>query len=191
LIKLDEANEDFPKSKGLTCDDHFAGDEDEEDDLGLVQPIDEAGKELGLVAAELRVAGVEALEAQAEADVDAAHDVLDLEVHELGAEAELLDDARVLAGGEARVVLGLGARAHHLARAEDEGGGARRADAHDHGREPLRVVLGVARVQRDLLQLQLAAQVHRAHDVSGRRKRDKEIFSWCGHVASAFYYKSF
>ena len=80
--------------------------------------------------------------------------------------AELLNDARVFAGGEARVVLALGARAHHLARAEYERGGARRTYAHDDGRETLRIVLGIARIQSDLLQLERAAQIYCAHNVS-------------------------
>ena len=71
------------------------------------------------------------LQTDGELDVARADDVLDLELRELGVEAQLLHDARVLARREARVVLGLRARDDHLARGEDERGRLGVADAHD------------------------------------------------------------
>ena len=76
-----------------------------------------------------------------------------------------MNDAREFARGEARVVLALGAHAHHLARAEYDRGGARRTYAHDDGAETLRSVLGIGRIHSDLLHTQQAAQIHCAHDV--------------------------
>ena len=78
------------------------------------------------------------------------------------------------------MLLRLGARHDHLPRAEDEGGGLGLADAHDDGGESLRVVLGVACVQCDRLEVELAAEVARRDDVlqdgtqravAGRRKK--------------------
>ena len=103
-----------------------------------------------------------------ELDVAGADDVLDFEVGELGVEAEFLDDARVLAASEFAVVLRLRARHDHLARGEDERGRLGLADAHDDRGETLRVVLGVARVQRDGLEVEAAVEVHGRDDVSER-----------------------
>ncbi|RNA16604.1 hypothetical protein BpHYR1_011530 [Brachionus plicatilis] len=103
----------------LTSNDHFAGDKNQQHHFGLVQPVNQAGKQLGLVAAELRVTSVKALEAQTKAHVNAAHNVLNFEVHELGRKAQLLNDARILSGRQSRVLLALGSGAHHFARAEN------------------------------------------------------------------------
>eukprot|EP00324_Dicrateria_rotunda_P000010 CAMPEP_0206164080 /NCGR_PEP_ID=MMETSP1474-20131121/14101_1 /ASSEMBLY_ACC=CAM_ASM_001110 /TAXON_ID=97495 /ORGANISM="Imantonia sp., Strain RCC918" /LENGTH=233 /DNA_ID=CAMNT_0053566779 /DNA_START=33 /DNA_END=732 /DNA_ORIENTATION=- len=71
----------------------LARDEDEQHDLGLDHPVDEAGEELGLVGGVQGVLVHDALEAYGEADVDRADHVLDLEVGELGAvEADLLNN---------------------------------------------------------------------------------------------------
>lgn len=77
------------------------------------------------------------LQTDGELDVAGADDVLDLKVRELGIEAKLLDDARVLAGGQLGVVLGLGTGDNHLARGEDQGGGLGLTNTHDNGRETL------------------------------------------------------
>ena len=61
----------------------FPGNEDEEDDARLHHAIDEAGKEFGLVGAELAVREDQALEADGELDVAGADHVLNLEVFEL------------------------------------------------------------------------------------------------------------
>lgn len=67
--------------------------------------------------------------------------------------SQFLDDSRVLAGSESGVHLALGARAHHLAAAEDECRRARLSYPHNHGSKALRVVLCVTSVQRYLLQV--------------------------------------
>ena len=91
-------------------------------------------------------------------------------------EAQFLDDSGVLPGGQPAVVLALGARADHLARAEDERRGARLSDAHDDRSEPLRVVLGVPRLHRDLAQVQLAQHVDGGDDVP------EDGVRWSEHV---------
>ena len=94
---------------------------------------------LWLVTAELSVAVRKALKTNGDLYIAAAHDVLNLELGELGVEAELLDDACVLARGEARVVLGLCAGDDHLARCENEGSRLGVADTHDDRGETLKV----------------------------------------------------
>jgi len=122
-------------------EDDLAAHEDEKDDLGLDHAVDETREELGLVRAEVVMLGRKTLQADGELDVARTDNVLDLEVGELGVEAELLDDARVLARGKLRIILRLGARDNHLAAGEDERGRLRLADTHDDGSETLGVVL--------------------------------------------------
>lgn len=114
-----------------TSEDNLAADEDQEYDLGLNHAVDETREQLRLVRAEVVVLGGQALEADRELDVARADDVLDLEVGELGVEAQLLDDTGVLARGKLGVILRLGAGDNHLARGKDEGGGLGLANAHD------------------------------------------------------------
>ena len=92
---------------------------------------------LRLVAAELSVAVRKTLQADGELDVTTADDVLNLELRELGVEAELLDNTRILARRQPRVVLRLGTGDDHLARREDESGRLGITDTHDHGRKTL------------------------------------------------------
>ena len=92
---------------------------------------------LRLVAAELSVAVRETLKTNGELHVTRADDVLDLELGELGVEPELLDDTRIFAARQTRVVLALRTSDDHLARREDERGGLGVADTHDDGRETL------------------------------------------------------
>ena len=146
----------------------LAGDEDEQDDLRLHHPVDQTREEFRLVRAEHVMATGQPFEPDRELDVAGADDVLDLEVGELGIEAELLDDARVLAASKLAIILRLGASDDHLARGEDERGRLGLADAHDHGGETLRVVLGVARVQCDGLEVKAAVEIHGRDDVSER-----------------------
>jgi hypothetical protein len=91
---------------------------------------------------------------------------------ELRVEPELLDDARILAAGEAAVVFRLGTSHNHLPTREDESRCLRLTNAHDDGSETLRVVLGVTRVQSDRLQVEASAEVDGRHDVLE-----------CGHYA--------
>ena len=92
---------------------------------------------LRLVTAELPVAVRETLETNRELHVTATDDVLDLELRELGVEAKLLDDPRVLARRKPRVILALRTGDDHLAGGEDKCGRLRVADTHDDGGETL------------------------------------------------------
>ena len=120
-----------------TGQDDLAGNEDQEDDLGLHHTVDETREELGLVGAEHVVTAGKTFKADRELDVARSDNVLDLEVGELCVEAELLDDTGVLARGKLAVVFGFGTGYDHLARGEDQGGGLGLTDTHDNGRETL------------------------------------------------------
>src|SRR5437868_2074162 len=97
-----------------TRQDNLATDEDQQDNLRLDHAVDEAGEQLRLVRAEVVMAGGEPFQTNGELDVARADNVLDLEVGELGIEAELLDDSSVFARGQLRIVLGLGTGDDHL-----------------------------------------------------------------------------
>jgi len=83
------------------------------------------------------VAVSQALQSDRELYVARADDVLDLELGELGVEAQFLDDARVLARRKSRVIFRLRARHDHLARRKDERSGLGLAYSHDHSGETL------------------------------------------------------
>lgn len=142
-----------------TGDDDFAGDEDQEDDLGLTETVDQTGEQLQtrkarsashsfeldpnccthlrFVARELMMLPRKPLQPDRKLDITTPHDILDLELLERRAEPELLHNPGVLPGSQARVVFGFGAGHDHLARGEDEGGGLGVSDAHDDGGESL------------------------------------------------------
>ena len=117
--------------------DNLAADEDEEHNLGLHHPINETWKQLGLVGAEVVMAARQTLQTDGELDVARADNVLDLKVRKLCVEPQLLDDSRVFARRQFRVVFRLGTRHDHLAGREDECGGLGFTDAHDDGGESL------------------------------------------------------
>mmetsp|Transcript_30143 Transcript_30143/g.99934 ORF Transcript_30143/g.99934 Transcript_30143/m.99934 type:complete len:279 (+) Transcript_30143:348-1184(+) len=143
----------------------LARDKDEEHDLGLHHPVDEAWEELGFIGRVVRVLVREALEPDGELDIARADHVLDLEVGEARRKIQLLDDPRELARRLPRLLLALCARDDHLARLEDERCCLWVPDPHDDGGEALRVVLGVAGVHRDGLQVEGDAEVARGDDV--------------------------
>jgi hypothetical protein len=168
---------------------NLTADEDQEHNLGLYHAIDETREQLRLVGAEVVMLGGQTLETDRELDVAAADDVLDLEVRELGVETELLDDTSVLAGSKLGVILRLGTGDDHLARGEDQSGGLGLTDTHDDGGKTLGrkvqphcplichrssgrcgiylwIVLCIACVQRNGLQIQAAVKVDGGHDVS-------------------------
>lgn len=83
------------------------------------------------------MAACQTFKADGELDVARTNNVLDLEVGELGIEAELLDDTSILARGELRIVFRLGTGNDHLARREDQGGGFGLTNTHDDSGETL------------------------------------------------------
>jgi len=143
----------------------LAAHEDEEHNLGLDHAVDETGEQFRLVRAEVVMLGSETLETDGELDVARADNVLDLEIRELGVEAELLNDAGVLARGEFRVVFRLGTRDNHLAAREDQSRGLGLTNSHDDGSETLGVVLGVPRMQGNRLEIKTTVKIDCRDDV--------------------------
>ena len=94
--------------------DDLARNEDEENNLGLDHSVDETREQLGLIRAEVVMAGRKTFQTNGELDVTGADNVLDLEVGKLGIETKLLDDTSVLARCKLRVVLRLCTSNHHL-----------------------------------------------------------------------------
>jgi hypothetical protein len=105
--------------------------EDEKYDLGFDHTINEPREKLQrgqlesseqdtrttylwLITAKLSVAVRKTLQANRKFDVAAADDILNLEFRKLGVKAKLLDDARVLARRQARVVFTLSTSHDHL-----------------------------------------------------------------------------
>lgn len=127
---------DFLAHFGAGQDD-LAADEDQEHNLGLHHTVDQTGEQFRLIGAEVVMATRQTLQTDGELDVARADDVLDLEIRELGIEAKFLDDTRVLAGRQLRVIFRLGTGDDHLARGKDQRGGLGLTDTHDHGGETL------------------------------------------------------
>lgn len=119
--------------------DDLAADEDQEHDLGLDHTVDQAREQLGFVGTEVVMARSQTFETDGELDIARTDNVLDLEVGELGVEAELLDDTGVLARGKLGVILRLGTCDNHLAGGEDQSGGLGLADTHDDSGKTLGV----------------------------------------------------
>ena len=92
---------------------------------------------LRFVTAELSVAVRKTLQTNGKLDVTRAHDVLNLELGELGVETKLLDDTRVLARSQSRVVLALRTGDDHLAGSKDKSSRLGITDTHDDGGETL------------------------------------------------------
>jgi hypothetical protein len=153
-----------------TSQDNLATDEDQENDLGLHHAIDQTREQLRLVGTEVVVTRGQPLQTDGELDVARADDVLDLEIGKLGVETKLLDNTRILARSQLRIILGLGTSDDHLARGEDKSGGLGLANSHDDGSKTLWVVLGVTRVQGNRLQIQAAIKVDRCDDVLQSRR---------------------
>jgi len=117
--------------------DNLSADEDQEHNFGLHHAVDETGEEFRLIGAEVVMARSQTLQTDGKFDIAGADDVLDLEVRELGVEAELLDDTGILAGCKFGVILRLGTGDDHLARGEDQSGGLGLTDTHDDGGKTL------------------------------------------------------
>ena len=120
-----------------TSEDDLSTDEDKQHDLRLHHAIDKTGEQFRFVGTEVVMATSQTLQADGELDVARTHDVLDLEIRELGIETKLLNDTCVFSGSQLRVILRLGTSNHHLAGGEDQSGRLRLSDTHDHGRETL------------------------------------------------------
>ena len=97
--------------------------------------------------------------------VAAPHDVLDLPFLEFGLEPLLLHDASELPGSQLGVVFRLGPGNDDATRRKYQGGGSGIADADDYGGEALFVVLGVARLAGQNVEIDSAAEVEGGNDV--------------------------
>jgi hypothetical protein len=156
-----------------TSQDNLAGHEDEEYDLGLHHAVDETREELGLVRAEHVVTACQTFEADRELDVARADNILDLEVGELGTEPELLDDPRIFAGSKAAVIFRLGTSHNHLSTREDQSRCLWLTNTHDDGSETLGVVLGIAGMESNGLEVKTSGEVDGSDNVlkSGHNTR--------------------
>ncbi|KAB8339080.1 hypothetical protein FH972_022016 [Carpinus fangiana] len=161
-----------------TSEDDLAADEDEENNLRFHHAVDEAREQLRLVRAEVIVPHGQAFETDGEADITRSDDILDLEVRELGIEAQFLYDTRILARRQLRIIFRFCASDNHLARCKDQSGCLWIANSHDNGRETLVrgqcefrckatalgsqylwVVLGITSVQGNRLEIQAAIEI--------------------------------
>ena len=128
---------------------NFPGHKDEENDAGLHHPVNQTGKQLWLVGAELTVGQHQALKSDGEPHVARSDHILDFKVFKLGRKPKFLHNSGVFSRSKSGVFLRLCSGAHHLAGAENERRRTRFSNPHDHGRETLRIELCVTSVQRD------------------------------------------
>jgi hypothetical protein len=158
---------------------NFARDKDEQHDFGRVHAIDESRKEFGFVGRVILVRGAERFEANRKADIGRRHHVLNDKRLKLDRKIELLHNARVLASSQLAQILALGARHNHLARRKYQSRRLGLSNPHDHCRKTLGVVLGIARTQRYLFQIQRAIQRHCCHHILNHRHyADASCQSW-------------
>jgi hypothetical protein len=123
------------------------------------------------------------LQTNGEFDITTSDDVLDLEIHELGVESELLDDTSVLARSKSRVIFRLGTRNDHLARREDQRCRLWIANTHDNSGETLQdqyksqrdrvktylgVILRISGVQGNGFQVETTIKVDCCNDISSQ-----------------------
>jgi len=148
-----------------TSEDDLARYENQEDNSRLHHTVDETREQLRLVRRESVMAGCKTLETNGEADVAGADNVLNLEVGELGAEPELLDNPRIFTGSKAAVVFRLGTGHNHFSTRKDQGRRLGLANTHDDGSETLGVVLSVTSVKSDGLEVKASGQVDGSHNV--------------------------
>ena len=111
--------------------------ENQKHNLGLDHAVDKTREQLWFIRTEVVMPAGKTLETDRELDIARSHDVLDLEVGELGVEAELLNNPCVFAGSEFGVIFRLCARDHHLARGKNQRRGFGFTDAHDDGGKSL------------------------------------------------------
>lgn len=79
-----------------TSQDNLATDEDEKHNLGLDHAVNKTREQLRLVRAEIVMARSQTLQTDRKLNVARSNNVLDLEICELGVEAELLNDTSIL-----------------------------------------------------------------------------------------------
>ncbi len=112
--------------------DNFAAYENQEDNLRFDHAIYETREQLRFIRTEIVMATSKTFKTDGELDVARANNVLNLEVRELGIEAELLNDTSILARGKLRIILGFCAGHDHLARSKYERSSLWIANTHDN-----------------------------------------------------------
>lgn len=153
-----------------SCDNYLAFRKDQEHDLVgqsflLIHLIHKPGEGLRLIRRIIAMRFMQPLQPNQHLAVAAPHDVLDLPFLELGLEPLLLHDASEFPGCQLGVVFRLGAGDDDATRREDQGRGSGIADADDYGGEALFVVLGVARLAGENVEVDSAAKVEGGNDV--------------------------
>eukprot|EP00960_Hanusia_phi_P060127 764413-Hanusia_phi.AAC.5 len=190
MVNRSEGNVDVPLVLGPGQDD-LPGHEDEQhnltsafthksrqhresrSDLRHQHAIDEAREQLGLVAAIVLMGIRKLLQTNGEAHIARSNNVLDLELSELRAESELLNDASKLPRRQPCALLALRSCADHLSRGKNQRCCLGLSDSHDHCCKALGVVLGVSGLEGNGLQVQTAVQIHCGNDVSAHPSKDK------------------
>lgn len=122
-----------------TCEHDLTADEYQQNNLGLDHSVDKTREELRLVRAERVMLSSKTFKSNWESNVARADDVLNLEVSELGVEAELLNDSSIFSASKLRVVLRLSTSDDHLARGEDQSSRLWFSNSHDDSSESLGV----------------------------------------------------
>ena len=117
-------------------------------------------------------------------DIDRGNDVVDTEVAEPRIIPKLLEDAGILSGCQPGIGLAFDTSDDHFARGKDESSGLGFSDAHDGGSETLGVILGVAGMQCNRLQVKSTVHVDGSHDIlqagngnAGRGSRPRVVAS--------------
>mmetsp|Transcript_24259 Transcript_24259/g.54551 ORF Transcript_24259/g.54551 Transcript_24259/m.54551 type:complete len:233 (-) Transcript_24259:38-736(-) len=164
MVNRSEGNVDVPLVLGPGQDD-LPGHEDEQHNLRHQHAIDEAREQLGLVAAIVLMGIRKLLQTNGEAHIARSNNVLDLELSELRAESELLNDASKLPRRQPCALLALRSCADHLSRGKNQRCCLGLSDSHDHCCKALGVVLGVSGLEGNGLQVQTAVQIHCGNDV--------------------------
>ncbi len=101
---------DFGASK-----DNLATDEDEKNNLRFDHAVDEAREQFRFIRAEVMMPACKTLKTDGELDIARPNNILNLEVGELGIEAELLNDSSIFAGSKLGIIFRLGTSDNHLA----------------------------------------------------------------------------
>lgn len=133
--------------------------------LLLIHLVHKPGEGFRLIRGKVAMRFMKPLQPNQHLAIAAPHDVLDLPFLEFGLEPLLLHDASEFPGSQLGVVFRLGAGHDHATRRKDQGGGTWIADADDYGGEALFVVLSVARLAGEKVEVDSAAKIEGGDDV--------------------------
>ena len=147
--------------------DHLAGSEEQDDDLGVVQPVDESGELLGLVLDLLQTEGDgDRVEVDLLLEVGGCDDVLHLDLGFDGdVDIGLLEILGHLRDCDLDVVPALGPRANDLSAPEDQGSGLGLLEPVDESGELLRVVFGALQSFLNPVEVELLAEIGRGDHI--------------------------